>query len=266
MKNHFRTTWPYYLAAFTCALFLVVLLNVRLDGRVFAFDQQIFQTLQSARTPQLDTLLITITQLGDSFMVTALVIVTAIWLLVKRVWRTAIYWSVTILAAAVLNSVVKSAIVRVRPGDMMYSGFTAYSFPSGHTTANLVLYGFLCIVLYPILNKPARTLLVICTGGFVATVAFSRLYLGAHWFSDVLGGLLLGTSILCIMGSRYHARDMQQMRASYLLVPVIGTLLLAGSVHTVYYRDLNLQRYTPQSKPLSLNDNNKAFAHLPLLT
>lgn len=248
MKTHLRTTWPYYLAAVTCALFMIVLANVRLDGRLFALDQRFFQILQSARSPQLDTLLITITQLGDSFMVTVLSGVTALWLLVRRAWRTAFYWSVTILTAAMLNTLIKAIIVRVRPGDMMYTGFTAYSFPSGHTTTNFVLYGFLCIALYPVLGRTARTLLVGCTGGFIMAVAFSRLYLGAHWFSDVLGGVLLGTSILCVLGSRYYARAVNSVSARHFLIPIIATLLLAGSVHTYYYRDVNLQRYTPQSQ------------------
>ena len=245
MKTHLRATWPYYLAAVTCALFMVVLANVRLDGRLFALDQHIFQRLQSVRSPHLDALLITITQLGDSFMITLLCGVTALWLLVKRAWRAALYWTVTILTAATLNTLIKAVIVRVRPGDMMYTGFTAYSFPSGHTTTNFVLYGFLCIALFPLLGRAARTLLVGCAGAFVMAVAFSRLYLGAHWFSDVLGSVFLGTGILCILGSRYHAGARHSVSARHFLIPVIATLLLAGSVHTYYYREINLQRYTP---------------------
>src|SRR5690606_16715067 len=194
-----RSYWPYYLAALACALFLLILINVRIDGRLFAADQAIYRQLQLLRAPWLDDILMTVTQLGDTLMVTAVTAIVAFWLVIRKSWRTAGYWVLTIISAAVINTSIKAAIVRARPGDMMYSGWSAYSFPSGHTTGNIVLYGLLCILIYPCIQKRAARIATVCGArAFALLSAVSRVYLGAHWFSDVLGGSLVGALILCI--------------------------------------------------------------------
>lgn len=241
-----RFNWPYYLAALACGMFLLVLINVRIDGALFAIDKSIYQHLQQWRTPKLDAMMITVTQLGDTFMVTAIACVIAFWLMIRKAWRTAIYWSLTILGAAIINTAIKGSIVRVRPGDMMYAGWTQYSFPSGHTTANIVLYGFVCILLLRRLRGWAAAATVCCAMGFALLVAFSRLYLGAHWFSDVLGGILVATSILCIMGARYHAGKVPPLSTGNILIPLIATLLIAGSFHIYGDRTINTERYMPR--------------------
>lgn len=241
-----RSYWPYYLAALACALFLLVLINVRIDGRLFTIDQAIYRQLQLLRTPSLDDILITVTQLGDTFMVTVIAAVVALRLLVSRSWRTAAYWLLTITGAGLINTAIKANIVRTRPGDMMYSGWTAYSFPSGHTTSNLVLYGLLCILIYPCIKKHTTRILTVCTAmGFALLVAASRIYLGAHWFSDVLGGMLLSTLILCIAGTRYHTGKTHKLSAGALLIPVVATLFIIGGFHVWKDRQINMQRYTP---------------------
>ena len=242
----FRSHWPYYLAALACALFLLILINVRTDGRLFAIDQTIYRQLQLLRTPWLDDILITVTQLGDTFMVTVIAAVVALRLLISRSWRTAAYWLLTITGAGLINTAIKANIVRTRPGDMMYSGWTAYSFPSGHTTSNLVLYGLLCILIYPCVKKHTTRILTVCAAmGFALLVAASRIYLGAHWFSDVLGGMLLSTQILCIAGALYHTGKTHQLSAGALLIPVVATLLIIGGFHVWNDRQINIQRYTP---------------------
>lgn len=241
-----RSYWPYYLAALACALFLLVLINVRTDGRLFAIDQTVYRQLQLLRTPWLDHILITVTQLGDTFMVTVIAGVVAFRLLVSKAWRTAAYWLLTITGAGLINTAIKATIVRTRPGDMMYSGWTAYSFPSGHTTSNLVLYGLLCILIYPCIKKHTTRILTVCAAmGFALLVAASRIYLGAHWLSDVLGGMLLSTLTLCIAGVRYHTGKKHELSAGALLIPVLSALLIIGGFHVWQNRQVNMQRYTP---------------------
>lgn len=252
--THTRSYWPYYLAALASALFLLILLNVRLEGGLFALDQSIYRQLQLLRNPWLDQILITVTQLGDTFMVTAIACIVQLWLLIRKSWRTALYWGLTIISAAVINTAIKAAVVRARPGDMMYSGWTAYSFPSGHTTTNIVLYGLLCILLYPCLGKRSRTIVLCAAMGFALIVAFSRLYLGAHWFSDVLGGVLVSTLILCIAGARYHAGKIHRLAASAFLIPVLGTLLIVGSIHVWHDRHVSAQRYGTSMAPVGAQD------------
>jgi len=259
----FRSHWPYYLAALACALLLLLLINVRNDGRLFAADQIIYRQLQLLRNTTLDDILMTVTQLGDTFMITVITGIIALRLLLSKCWRIAAYWLLTIISAGVINTAIKASIVRARPGDMMYAGWTAYSFPSGHTTSNIVLYGFLCILIYPCIHKRATRLLTIGAAmGFALLVAVSRLYLGAHWFSDVLGGMMVSTLVLCIAGARYRTGKTHELTAGALLIPLVSTLLIVGSFHVWQGWQLNLQRYTPPA----LSDQAPAHPSSPAAT
>lgn len=239
----------------TLLLFILVLLNVMTDGVLVTWDSAIYEALQNARTPAADLFLITVTQLGDTFMVTTLAIVMTITLLAQRRWRTAGYWVAAIVSAAVINTAIKALVYRARPGDLLYSGWSAYSFPSGHTTANIVMYGFLAILLY----SSSRGLIRIVAAAILLClpllIGFSRIYLGAHWFSDVLAGALLAATLLCLLGHRYLSASPLSSGPAWLLLPVAATLAIAGTFHAHNNRDFDLVRYrhapaTQQAQPL----------------
>jgi undecaprenyl-diphosphatase len=76
-------------------------------------------------------------------------------------------------------------------------GGTEWSFPSGHMTRSLVIYGLLAFVVIRLADRPALRLLALPVAlGLVLLEAFDRLYLEVHWESDVIGGLLLGATFL----------------------------------------------------------------------
>ena len=76
-------------------------------------------------------------------------------------------------------------------------GGTEWSFPSGHVTRSMVIYGLLAFVVIRLANRPAlRRFALPAAVGIVVLDAFDRLYLEVHWESDVIGGLLLGATFL----------------------------------------------------------------------
>jgi len=101
-----------------------------------------------------------------------------------------------VLSSAALNLLVKNLIQRPRPlPDMVtvLATLNSYSFPSGHVMFYVSFLGFIGLLAYSLL-KPSfqRSLLLIFSGGLVALIGISRIYLGHHWASDVLGAYLLG--------------------------------------------------------------------------
>ena len=112
--------------------------------------------------------------------------------------------SLTALLAAlfsgVANELIKRLIARPRPSADVVDVFAvldSYSFPSGHVMFYTILFGFVWYLTYTLL-KPAlvRSLLLGVLGTFILLVGVSRIYLGQHWTSDVLGAYLLGGIIL----------------------------------------------------------------------
>jgi undecaprenyl-diphosphatase len=98
----------------------------------------------------------------------------------------------TLVGAAGSDYVMKALIARARPGGLLPATIeTSGSFPSGHATAALALYGFLAYALCRRYPKHARKIVALATLVILAT-GFSRLYLGVHFPSDVIAGYLLG--------------------------------------------------------------------------
>ncbi len=115
-------------------------------------------------------------------------------LLLARGWkREAIILLTSVLSAKLLSVLFKLFFAAERPDPSLWlTDASGYSFPSGHATVAMALYGTLAMLLWPRLAGWKKYLLgLICTL-LVLGIGFSRLALGVHWFTDVLGGWLLG--------------------------------------------------------------------------
>jgi membrane-associated phospholipid phosphatase len=114
-------------------------------------------------------------------------------------------WVAAFGGAALLARVLKVAVRRSRPpyASVLLHGFS-YSFPSGHATDSLIGYGMLAYFLLVCWGKHSFTQAAIISGSalLVLAIGFSRLYLGVHYFSDVIGGYAAGMVWLsiCITG------------------------------------------------------------------
>lgn len=101
-----------------------------------------------------------------------------------------------LVAVAVADKVLKEAFVRARPDALAwFDALPSYSFPSAHASAALALYGFIAIVLYERTRRASYTFI---PGLTILLVGLSRIVLGAHHFSDVIGGYLIGIAVLAL--------------------------------------------------------------------
>jgi membrane-associated phospholipid phosphatase len=120
-----------------------------------------------------------------------------LWVLRRGGRKLAIFLAVTCLGGGVIDTIVKVAVGRPRPKvDEPITTAIGNSFPSGHSMQAVVCYGALLLVLLPLLNGRARTAAIVGTGALVIAIGFSRLTLGVHFVSDVLGGYALGAAWL----------------------------------------------------------------------
>jgi len=153
------------------------------------FDTTALLRIHSGATPYWDSFFITITQFGGSIIVTiASILILGVLLLLKK-RRKAVFFSLVMVGMLLLNILFKDLIGRHRPDA---AGWlipeTGMSFPSGHATAVMALGLALCILLW---NTSWRWAAVRCATAYIAVVSFSRLYLGVHYPSDIVGGWLL---------------------------------------------------------------------------
>ena len=104
-----------------------------------------------------------------------------------------------IVIITVLNQLLKRILQRPRPTEFRIVEETGYSFPSGHSMVSMAFYGFLIYLIYRyIKNKYVKWTLITILSILICLIGISRIYLGVHYTSDVLGGFLLSISYLVI--------------------------------------------------------------------
>ncbi len=225
--------------------FLGVLQDVLAKDPLVLADQSVYHFFQSLRTVWGDSAFVAITELGDSFVNLSLAGTVLIVLLVKRCYRTAGFWVMTALGGLLGVQLLKWAIHLPRP-VAIYHGASAFGFPSGHTTMSLILYGFLAILLARKLSGAWRLGLFSGVLFISFMIGFSRLYLGAHWLSDVLGGYFIGISWTAFMGIAWLKTADEKIPRRLLSSTVVLVIAVAGIWHVAQRHEKDLVFYAPR--------------------
>ncbi len=197
----FRGTLVIFTAAFAVLTFLVI------TTPSFAIDLQITRDIQLINIPFFTFLMSAVSWPGfnpQSMIIAGLVIL--------LIYGFGLHWeAVMALVAAVfstaINVLVKDLIQRPRPttGSVkVIAILNSYSFPSGHVMFYLGFFGFIGFLAFTLL-KPSlkRTILLVLLSSLIILIGVSRIYLGEHWASDVLGAYLLGTLTLVLIVQVY---------------------------------------------------------------
>lgn len=226
-------------------LFFGVMEDIISHDPLVDVDVYAYHLLQSIRASSVDNVMIAITELGDAQVLLPVMLVTLAWFIVHRLWLTAGYWLAAIGGAKVLAKVIKVVLHRPRPG-LFYGGIEQFSFPSGHATMSVVVYGFLAFLLCRGARSGLRKTVVFVVVTLVAWIALSRLYLGAHWLSDVLGGLAFGIAWIAALAIAYAYQSHEQLRPERLAAIMLATVIITGSAHIVASHDIDRLRYAPR--------------------
>lgn len=164
-------------------------------------DDAIWQASLTWRTGPLDTSFSVLTQAFNTLPMTIYVLVA----LGGFTWRYRSAWPLatlggTMILAPLAVIVLKNLIDRPRPSltHRLVEELT-FSFPSGHSTSTAAFCAALFLTAYPALTQRGRRALGVGLGALAMTIGFSRIYVGVHWASDVLGGLALGLAIACLV-------------------------------------------------------------------
>lgn len=168
--------------------------------RMNNYDTIAFNLAQRYNSPFLLAFFTLVTWLGTAGVIGFLFIVLAVILSLKQRKRAAFTALMTLLGSAALMSFFKVFFGRFRPGECLGFYFDCYSFPSGHTTFAVYFYGllnYLILRFLPISLKQflAVTFLIML---LIISIALSRLFLGYHFFSDIIAGGFLGASWLLL--------------------------------------------------------------------
>ena len=209
---------------FFIALWLLLLISrqVMHGHSLEGIDAYVFQNLSKLRTPWADTIMVFFTRLGDSLVLALVIAGSCLWLFWKGYSKAALHWLAVYASTGLLTWILKVTTHIARP--VAYNG--SYSFPSSHTSMSVAVYGFLALLVARELPHTRRWLPYFCAGALIAPISLSRLYLGAHWLSDVLAGLSLGIFWVALIGIAYDRHPAPALQTRSLLA--VSTILLVA--------------------------------------
>ncbi len=205
---------------FSLLLLLALLLGW---AQLAAFDQGLLALLQTGRSLELDRFMVLLTRLGDgALQVAASALLVGLLLLWRQV-RAALFVGLSIGFTGLLNWALKLELERARP-PVVSEMFHGFSLPSGHSSAAFALMLVLGVLAGR--GQPARWRVtwLLLAGLPAAAVAISRVYLGAHWPTDIFAGALLAGSCCALaLALVQHERVLPAMGARFwwLLLPTL---------------------------------------------
>lgn len=174
-------------------LFILIAIYIK-AGLVSNFDNFIYGKLTSNMNDTLSNIIIFITHLGDTIVV---ILFCFVLLLIKKTRiKFGIPISLALIISAILNNLLKIIFIRERPNILRLINETNYSFPSGHAMNNACLYTMIIILINKyISNKKIKITITIISIMMPIIIGLSRVYIGVHYITDVIGGWILGSTL-----------------------------------------------------------------------
>ncbi|MEQ6917173.1 bifunctional DedA family/phosphatase PAP2 family protein [Halomonas aquatica] len=205
------------------------LVVIQHDGPL-AMDTRLAALMERLALPGLNAAGEALAGAGDLLGVLALLLPWATWLLWRR--QLPAFWHITggLLGIALLNSLGKSAIGRARPDTFDHLA-GSLSYPSAHTSTAVVLFGMAAAFVSLELPPGKRFLAYWAAIAMVLPMALSRLVLGVHWLSDLIGGALLGLVVCALVQLAWQRHPRPSLRpCPWHLLGVASLVLVAARI------------------------------------
>lgn len=202
MNNKTKNIIKWILCAITAILAIVITINVK-NGKILELDLNIYKFFsENIINDKLTPIVKVITHIGGAKIVFVLTVLAII--LIKGL-KNKLFLLTGIVGTAGLNVVLKHIVQRERPNINRLIPEKGYSFPSGHSMMSMAFYGMLIFLIFKYVKNTALkwTLIVILTI-LLSTIGITRIYLGVHYPSDVIGGFVVSLTYLFILTEIYN--------------------------------------------------------------
>jgi len=226
-----------FIFAFLVSIITIVnALNV--DGLAL-FNEPVYQVLRALYSDKFIAILGFITAFGSPWVLMPAVVGIALWLCWQKRSQIGLCWLLTIIGGFLIGHLLKIETAIPRPEGLLYFS-EEYAFPSGHTLLATLTFGFAAILIQHAIASKYRWIPWLIALPFIFLIALSRLYLGVHWFTDIVGGIFIGILFVSLGAFFYRRIDPKSIPISAILTP--GLLLIAISLSIYSYSSYPLLR------------------------
>lgn len=249
-KTHGQLPLAFHFGVACAAFFYLATLVVLHHSDHISINNAFFHLFRSLRTETGDNIMLAITLAGDKHVLIPVIAVLILGFAWNNRWRTACHTFLLFALSAISIVAFKHLIHSERPWGILNNSET-FSFPSGHTTIAMTFYVGLGLLLLHAAHIKKRWLAYTCMTLLVSAICLSRLYLGAHWFTDIMGGLILSAILLMFVGLSYNRRMEKPIRAKGVLLTALIAFSISYGVQYTKHFDQLKQDYTQVDWPFS---------------
>ena len=213
--------FPFYLLIFFAFLVFIIGTNLFVElteevqgETIEVFDDRVTDYVTSFRTPELNNFFQFVTDLGDVYAYIVATTLAAIFFFFKLKNKKFILQLLGVLIlSALANMALKEAFNRARPTIEHMVVVETLSYPSGHAMSAMAFYGFLIYLVFQIkMNRWLRTFLTVLFSALIFFIGLSRVYLGVHFPSDVVGGFIAGLIWIAFCVVLFNIIDLLRQR------------------------------------------------------
>ena len=235
----------------------VLLLVVIGAGEPLALDLAVHQAMLALRNPLADYPMAALASLGDWPVLAPACLAVLGYFTWRRRWMAAAHWLAALAFGLALTWLLGNTMDVVRPP----SASSGFGFPSIAVTMSTVAFGFFAVLIARELPGRDRVWPYLVSGAVVTAIGFARLYLGAHWLSDVIGGMLLGVVWLLLLGIAYRRRFNRSLWVKPVAAVFYGTFIIAALWYAPRNIEAKLERFEPPPPVPVLADLEDWWSH-----
>ena len=191
MKKYLK--WIICFISLIIFIFLGILILTKND---IYLDSVVYNFISKYISNDLTNVLKSLTQLSGTFIV---ILITVLVLIFHKNKKHGIFMAIDLILITLFQYILKFSFLRVRPSDISLIEETGYSFPSGHSLTAMAFYGFIIYLIQTSnLNKRSKNIYTILFSIVILVVGLSRVYLGVHFFTDVVGAFSFSLAFLIV--------------------------------------------------------------------
>lgn len=213
-------------------------------GGPLLMDIHVRDFMSALRNPLADRLMAGLDTLGDGAVLGPAAAVALAWLLFRKRWIAAAHW----LAALAFGFALTSGLRALLPDHDPAS----FGIPSLEVTMATIAFGFFAVLIARELPGRDRAWPYLVGGALVTLLGFAQLYLGAHWLSDVLGGMLFGIAWVLVLGIAYRRHVARSFWMRPLAMLFYGAFVLAAGWYIPRALEPTLAKHAPAPPPQTL--------------
>lgn len=190
-----------------CMILFLAIAEDILDHEIWRFDHQVYQYISQFITEPVTMVFKLITNLSGAVFVVSITLLIVLWCKNKKYGK---YIVINLVSITLINQILKYIVQRPRPTEFRIIDETGYSFPSGHSMVSMAFYGFIIYLIYHYVeNKYLKWGMCTLLTLLIPLIGISRIYLGVHYASDVIGGFCVSISYL-ILYTKFVSKQLKK--------------------------------------------------------